>query len=64
MHGVIVVDAPRRSKINQLDDSVLLVLKMNVLRLDVAVNNRVLVQVVDSGKKLTDDVRCLNFIEV
>jgi len=61
---VFVVHAPRCSEIDQLDDRVLLVLEVDILRLDVAMYDRVLVQVVDSRDQLANDVSSLDLVEV
>ena len=61
---MFVIDTARSSEINQLDDGVFLVFVMNVLRLDISMNDVVLVKIVDSGEQLSDHVCCLNLIEV
>ena len=43
VHGVFVVDTAGSTEINELDDSVLLVLEMDVLRLDISMHDVVLV---------------------
>ena len=64
VHRVLVVDAPGRSEVDQFDDRVLLILEVNVLRLDVAVHDRVLVQVVHGREELADHVCSLDLVEV
>lgn len=63
MHGMVVIDSTRGAKVDQLDDCVVLVLKVDVLRLNVTVNDTVLVQVVDGGDELLDHIGCLHFVE-
>ena len=60
---MLVVDPARGAKINELDNGVILVLEMDVLRLDVAVHDRLLMQIVDGRDELADDVGCLDLIE-
>lgn len=64
VHSMLVIDSTRCSKVNQLDNCVLLVLKVDVLRLDITVHNTVLMQVVDSREELPDHVGCLDLVEV
>ena len=48
VHRVLVVNTARSTKIDQFDDRVFLILEMYVLRLDVSMNDIVLMEVVDS----------------
>ena len=61
---MLVVNTARSTKIDELDDGVLLVLKVDILGLDVTMNNIVLMEVVSSGEELADNVCCLNFIKM
>ena len=64
VHGVLVVDAARGTEIDKFDDLVMLVLEVDVLRLDITVHNAALMQIVDSAKKLTNHVSSLDFTEL
>ena len=63
MHGVLLVDAARSAEVNQLDDRVILVLEVDILRFDVTMHDVVLVQVVHGGEQLSDHVGGLHLIE-
>ena len=63
MHRVLVVDAAGSTEINQLDDRVFLVFKVDVLGLDVTVDDAVYVQVVHGRDKLLDYAGCLDLVK-
>lgn len=64
VHCMLVIDSTRCSKVDQFDNCVVLVFEMDVLRLDIAVHNTVLMQVVDSREELPDYVGRLDLVEV
>ena len=63
MHGVLVIDSPGGAKIDELDNGVLLVLEVNILRLYVPMHDRLLVQVVHGRDQLANDVCGFHLVE-
>lgn len=61
---MLIVNAARCSKVDQLNDRVFLVFEVNVFRLDVAVYDAALMQVIDGGEQLFNDMGCLYLVEV
>ena len=64
MHGMFIIHSARCTKVNKFDDSVFLVLEVNILRFDVAVDDRILMQVVDCADQLPDHIGGLHFVKV
>ena len=64
MHGMFFIDSARGAEVDQLDDMVVLVLEVDVLRLDVSMDDVVLVQIVHRGEQLTNDLGRLDLIQV
>ena len=64
MHGMLFVNSPGRSKVNDLDHVIIDSSEMDVLRLDITMDNVLRMKVCDCRDHLTDDFGCLHFREL